>query len=120
MEIIYLEDDKKDFLLLEEIIQKELPEAKLKQYRYLIDFLNSNEPYDVIITDLGLPDAYGPEVLKRIREVTGKPIIVLSGVGGHDMPDKIQEVVQGLGATIFLSKHKQGFEKIPQALSQFI
>ncbi|MFZ1593035.1 MAG: response regulator, partial [Chitinophagales bacterium] len=38
----------------------------------------ANHPPDIILLDLGLPDASGHEVLKQLREWYNKPIIILS------------------------------------------
>lgn len=117
MKIACIEDDEADAFL----IQKFMPaEMEITHYRYLNDFLESDIPYDLILTDLRLPDAYGPEVIRKIRQISGKPIIVLSGVGGQDMPGKIIETIKNSGATIFLSKHKQGFEQLPMVLKHFL
>jgi two-component system, OmpR family, KDP operon response regulator KdpE len=39
---------------------------------------------DVVILDLGLPDADGMEVCRRIREWSDVPIVVLSAIGSDD------------------------------------
>ena len=38
----------------------------------------ANHPPDIILLDLGLPDASGHDVLKQLREWYNKPIIILS------------------------------------------
>src|SRR5712671_1391863 len=48
---------------------------------------------DVVILDLGLPDIDGLEVIRRLREWTGVPIIVLSARGQE--ADKIAALDQG-------------------------
>ena len=37
-----------------------------------------SEPMDLILLDLGLPDADGMEVIKKVREFSDIPIIVVS------------------------------------------
>ncbi|HEX9462101.1 MAG TPA: response regulator [Alphaproteobacteria bacterium] len=51
------------------------------------------EKPDVIVLDLGLPDLSGFEVLKRIREWSDVPIIVLTARNRE--PDKIEALDQG-------------------------
>lgn len=58
------------------------------------------EPPDVVILDLGLPDADGLDVIRRLREWTAVPIIVLSARGRE--ADKIA-ALDG-GADDYLTK----------------
>ena len=47
----------------------------------------SAHPFDLVVTDLGLPDVSGAELVRRIREsAPAVPVIVLSGRSVHD-PD---------------------------------
>jgi two-component system, OmpR family, KDP operon response regulator KdpE len=48
---------------------------------------------DLIILDLGLPDIDGLEVIRRLREWTARPIIVLSARGAE--PDKVAALDAG-------------------------
>jgi two-component system KDP operon response regulator KdpE len=59
----------------------------------------SNNP-DVVILDLGLPDMDGVEVIKKIREVSQMPIIIISA-RGHDR-EKIEAL--DAGADDYLTK----------------
>jgi two-component system KDP operon response regulator KdpE len=62
--------------------------------------LAAQQPPDLVILDLGLPDMDGQEVLRRLREWLRAPIIVLS------VRDQEQEKVQALdnGADDYLTK----------------
>ena len=55
---------------------------------------------DVVIVDLGLPDVDGTEVVKRLREWTGVPILVLSARARED--DKVRAL--DAGADDYLTK----------------
>lgn len=55
---------------------------------------------DLVLLDLGLPDLDGMEVIRRLRERTSVPIVVLSVRAGE--PDKVQAL--DLGADDYLSK----------------
>jgi two-component system, OmpR family, KDP operon response regulator KdpE len=62
--------------------------------------LLANDPSDVVILDLGLPDMDGKEVIQRIREWSDCPIIVLSA---RDLEiEKIRAL--DLGADDFINK----------------
>ncbi len=120
MNIICIEDNEMDKYLIEKKVKQACPQCNFKKYRYLNDFLKSREPYDLVITDLMLRDEYGPEVLMKIRHVTGKPIIVISGVGGHLLPLPMLNTIKNAGATIFLSKNQDGFNRLPEAIRSFL
>jgi DNA-binding NarL/FixJ family response regulator len=120
MKIASIEDNQADFVRIKDVIKTYFPMSDFVHYTYLADFINADNCYDLIITDLRLPDQYGPEVVKQIRKLTGKPIIVLTGVGGTELPEKILISMRQAGATIFLSKHKNGFESLPEAIKSFL
>jgi DNA-binding NarL/FixJ family response regulator/putative methionine-R-sulfoxide reductase with GAF domain len=65
-----------------------------------VDLIAENEP-DVVLLDLGLPDASGPEAVSRIREVsTSLPIIAFSV---ERNPEVIRAVLRA-GANGYVSK----------------
>jgi DNA-binding NarL/FixJ family response regulator len=65
-----------------------------------VDLLGENEP-DVVLLDLGLPDATGPEAVARIREVSSSlPIIAFSV---ERTPEVIRAVLRA-GANGYVSK----------------
>lgn len=51
----------------------------------------AKEPFDVLISDLGLPDGTGYEVIARLREHRSFPAIALSGYGMEEDLRKCQE-----------------------------
>ena len=55
---------------------------------------------DLVVLDLGLPDMDGAQVIRRIREVSGVPIIVLSA--RTDESDKVSAL--DLGANDYITK----------------
>ena len=60
----------------------------------------SADPAQLVILDLGLPDIDGTEVLRRVRETSAVPIIVLSA------RDQAEDIVEALddGANDFVTK----------------
>lgn len=119
MKIACIEDNNEDLILIKKTLSGISPSSEVYSYRYLNDFLQSEYPYDLVITDLALPDAYGPDAVKRIRKVTGKPIIVFSGIGGKKASIEILKSLKKSGATLFLSKNKNGYELLADSLHQF-
>jgi two-component system, NarL family, nitrate/nitrite response regulator NarL len=65
-----------------------------------VDLIAENEP-DVVLLDLGLPDASGPEAVARIREVSSSLPIVAFSV--ERTPEVVRAVLRA-GANGFVSK----------------
>jgi two-component system KDP operon response regulator KdpE len=60
----------------------------------------TEEPPDVMLLDLGLPDLDGVGVLRRLREFSALPVIVLSA--RHSSDDKVEAL--DLGANDYVTK----------------
>jgi two-component system KDP operon response regulator KdpE len=67
--------------------------------RSALQALHDGNP-DLVVLDLGLPDLDGTEVLRRIREVSDVPVIVLSA--RTDSVDKVEAL--DLGADDYVTK----------------
>ncbi len=67
--------------------------------RTAVDACAADEP-DVVLLDLGLPDLSGVEVLRKVRERSQVPVIVLSARHGSD--DKVQAL--DVGADDYVTK----------------
>lgn len=62
--------------------------------------LFDEQPHDLVVLDLGLPDLEGTEVCRRIRQTSAAPIVVLSAREGET--DKVQAL--DLGADDYVTK----------------
>ena len=60
--------------------------------RSALQILGERTP-DVIVLDLGLPDLDGVDVLRRVRDVSQVPVVVLSA--RHDSDDKVEALDAG-------------------------
>ena len=67
--------------------------------RTALQAAREDEP-DLVVLDLGLPDLSGSEVIRRLREWTGLPIVVLSA--RSDSHDKVEAL--DLGADDYVTK----------------
>ncbi len=55
--------------------------------------VTQNDPHDVIILDIGLPDIDGFEVLKRIRRFSNVPVIIITARQGDE--DQVKGLEMG-------------------------
>ncbi|MDA9470699.1 response regulator transcription factor [Enterococcus sp. 5H] len=99
-EILIIEDDDVIGEFIGAILQKEKHEIRLaySALEGLSTFRMWN--FDLILLDLGLPDQDGMEVLKKIRETSQVPIIIISA---RDHEDNKVEALD-LGADDYITK----------------
>jgi two-component system cell cycle response regulator len=116
LNILLVEDNAGDARLLREALQEiDALAFTLTHVGSLAVGLDSLSgcSYDVGVLDLGLPDARGPEVVRRVREVApDMPLIVLTGL------DDEQLAVQSLheGAQDYLIKGQVGSRSLWRSL----
>lgn len=61
----------------------------------------ADDTFDAVVTDLGLPDVSGPELLRRLRErAPSARLVVLTGHSG----ESLEEACRGAGADVVLTK----------------
>jgi len=75
----------------------------------------SKEDFDVILLDLGLPDAHGLDGLRRLRRITQTPIVILTG-----QDEELAQKALKLGAQDFLSKSDITIRILERAISYAI
>ena len=97
--ILLIEDEKKISDIVELYLRREGFVTKLagtgeEAMKHL------NEPFDLIILDLMLPDISGEELCSTIREISDAPVIMLTAKSGEE--DRIRGL--GLGADDYVVK----------------
>jgi PAS domain S-box-containing protein len=75
--------------------------------------LFQNEQYDLVLSDLGLPDGSGMDLLRKLREIREVPAIALTGYGMEE--DIVQ--TQSLGFLRHLTK-PVSYQNLQDALDQ--
>lgn len=89
--ILIIEDDEADYYLLCQILQDGggmQPRFEVIRARSLHDAcsLLADGTYEVVLTDLGLPDSQGLETFRRLHaEAPQTPLIVFSGLNDEDV-----------------------------------
>ena len=83
IQLLLVEDNPADALLLRELI-KEIASAEFEvssaiRLSEALERLEK-EQFDVILTDLSLPDSHGLDGFRRLHGVSSAPVVVLSGV----------------------------------------
>ncbi len=102
---ILIADDHELFLKGLEIILKDFnPEAELvkaKNYAEMLNIINNNQSFDLVLTDLAMPGGIWLEALKEIHEkIPETPIIILSAVFEKEIVQKTLD----LGASGYIPK----------------
>ena len=80
MKVLIIEDDQETVEVISLAFKMRWPEAELvsaKLGEEGLHLLESESPQAVIL-DLGLPDISGVEVLRRIRNVSNVPVVIMS------------------------------------------
>ena len=83
IQLLLVEDNSADALLLRELL-KEIASAEFAvttavRLNEALERLERDQ-FDVVLTDLSLPDSHGLEGFRRLHRVSSAPIVVLSGV----------------------------------------
>ena len=116
LKILLLEDNPTDVLLLQSALEADLlSEFVLSHVERLADGLKRlrTEEFDVILTDLGLPDSSGLETFESLHQQFPRlPILVFSG------NTDVSEVVRAVraGAQDYLVKSPGGFDMAPRSI----
>jgi PAS domain S-box-containing protein len=88
--ILLLEDDTVDVRLVKRILAESSEHVKfaVESVGSLSDAIEclTNREYDIVLSDLGLPDSSGIETVKKLKQVIpGTPVVVLTGVDDEEI-----------------------------------
>jgi diguanylate cyclase (GGDEF)-like protein len=88
MHILLVEDNPADAKLVQ--LMLETSDVKGAELTHVDSFVKAlatlqKQEYDVILLDLGLPDAHGLDLVNKLRATTMTPIVVLSGTGDEEI-----------------------------------
>ncbi len=116
LRLLLVEDDPIDRRLFEELLREigmvryELVSAE----RAAVAARHLREsPFDLVLTDLSLPDAYGRDTVQQLRAAAPEvPIVVLTG---SEYPD-LDTSFAGLGVAHYVPKH----ELTPEVLESLL
>lgn len=87
LNILLIEDNPADVRLIEEYLKETSIEFKLTVTERISDaIVKVKNDFDLILTDLGLPDSSGLDTLKQLKETgTNIPIVVLTGLNNEEI-----------------------------------
>ncbi len=118
MRVLYVEDSEADADLARRALARHAPHIDLQIATSLGDGrtrLERDGPFDVLLTDLRLPDGTGLELLAEVRK-QGLPLAVVMLTGTGDQ----EAVVAALkvGADDYLVKHDDYLKRLPRRLDE--
>lgn len=99
--IALIEDSLSDAFIFKKAVSR-----NCDHFETLSLFLESGKKYDIIFTDLNLPDSYGVETVSKLREENQGTIAVLSGMAGGYMTGASLAKLINAGADEVFDKNK--------------
>lgn len=94
--IAVIEDNSLDRFLISKSI------GDVDYFMNVSDF--EDQGYELVFTDLSLPETWGDETVVELRKKTKAPIIVLTGLGGRYLSGKAMKSLIDAGASEVFSK----------------
>jgi DNA-binding NarL/FixJ family response regulator len=118
--VLLIEDTASDALLVKRALAKsELPELEVCHVTDLKSGLDalSSEAFDVVLSDLGLPDSTGTRTISKLRAVNADtPIIVLTGLDAFEL---IIESIK-LGAQDYFVKSRVNTDELIEKMLDMV
>lgn len=116
--ILLIEDNPGDALLIEESLKRSSDDAytikHVVRVADAVNLLKAKHRFDIVISDLSLPDAQGIETVKAINKATKKtPVIYMTGTN-HDSELALAAIQQG--AQDYVAKSKYTAESLSRII----
>lgn len=124
MKILAIEDNKTDKLVIQKSIEIANRNKKFKTEAEVffattmhdaLEMLAAHE-FDVIVSDLRLPDSEGLKTIEAIRNATKKPLIIISGIY---LKDVMRKAVEG-GVSRYIMKGQSWTTEIAKTINKVI
>lgn len=120
MRVLLVEDNPLDMELVQHALEREVPDLRLQtatSVQQALHRLQPGEPFDVVVTDLRLPDGSGLDVLNHIRQAQlPHAVVVLTGQGDEETAVSAIKA----GADDYMAK-RNGYQKqMPQIIAAAI
>lgn len=117
MRVLYVEDDPLDADLTRRALQKNAPHFGLdiaRSYREALQLLDSKSDFDIMLTDLNLPDGSGFALLSHVREHRIPiAVVVITGQGDEEIAVSVLKA----GADDYLVKRQDYLDRLPLTLT---
>ena len=122
LNVLYVEDFEPGAALVRDTLSRRAPEIRVEivsTVAQAIEKLNGVEhdrgitPYDVVLTDLNLPDGLGTDILAHVRSRRLMlAVVILTGAVGDDTLDAVRRA----GADGYLAKRGDYLARLPSEL----
>lgn len=109
MKLLLVEDERLHYMIIKSFLTDERYDLQCADSLELASSLISENEFDLIILDLGLPDSDGLETFKKVSDITKEASIVV--FSGEEDESLAKEAID-LGAVDFLKKDQLSKDKL--------
>lgn len=118
IKILLVEDDRADVTLFTRALDAKYSVHSVTHLASAVSLLTGDEGnYDVVVADLGLPDAKGLDVLRALRD-TNSPIPIVAITGLHNENLAVEAIK--LGIQDYMNKDRGGYEQLRRVITHAI
>ncbi len=98
--VLVVDDDRENIMFIGEILKKDYNVRAAVRGEQALEIVKSDNPPDIIILDVVMPEMNGYELCKKIKKISEIPIIFLSGKSDIEERRYAMEI----GGSDFISK----------------